>query len=368
MSDSTEAIQRLGPLAELPAVLESLGVDVEDVLRPSGLARAEFVADGRTTMRAAGEMLERAAALAGRQDIGLQVGARADHHALGAVGELMACAPTLRSGIEDYIGLQIGYSRAASVSLQRYGSDYAICYGIYNGLGAGVRQVYDLALTMACNALKSLTDGRVRPSRVLLCLRPPADTGPYVRAMGLLPQFDQEQSCVVVPEAAMDTALPGANPERRSQLLAGVSAQLGVTIVDPAARVRHALRSRLLLGGGDLGDVARLVDLHPRTLERALARSGTTFARIRDEVRSAIARELLDQTDLPVGRVSDALSYSTHSAFIHAFHRWTGMSPSRWRESAARPATGAMVLDNLTASVANKGIRRVRARNERAPR
>ncbi len=334
MQDPGNALQRLGPIAELPAVLGNFGVSVEEVIKGTGVARADLVSESRVPMRVAGAILDRAAALTGRPEIGLILGSRCDHRALGSIGELMASAPTLRDAVEDYIGLQMGYSRAASVSLQRFGGDYAIAYGLYHGFSQGVRQVYDIAIAMACMITRSLTGGRARVAKVLLSTREPADPSPYVQVMGVLPLFDQEQSCVVVREHDMALPLPGADPAARRFQLDRIVSALGTELADPVARVRHALRPRLLVGEGGLSAIARQLGQHPRTLERNLARAGTTFGLLRDEVRSAIARELLSQTDLPVGRVGEALSYGTHSAFVHAFNRWTGMSPSRWREVA----------------------------------
>ncbi|MEJ1935499.1 AraC family transcriptional regulator ligand-binding domain-containing protein, partial [Nostoc sp. NIES-2111] len=319
-------------MAELRTVLVDHGITLEEILDGTGFAPVDFHAEGRIPIRVAGAILDRAAAFTGRPDIGLLVGSRCDHRALGAMGDLMASAPTLRDALEDYIGLQMGYSRAASVSLQRYGGDYAVAYGLYHGFPRGVRQVYDIAITVACAVLKSLTGGRVRAAKVLMSTRPPGDASSYLQAMGVLPQFDQEQACIVVREEDMALPLPGANREARRILLDCIWSSLGAELSDPVARVRHALRPRLLVGEGDLASIAGELGQHPRTLERNLARAGTTFGALRDEVRSAIARELLGQTDLPVGRIGEALSYGTHSAFVHAFNRWTGMSPSRWRE------------------------------------
>jgi len=53
-----------------------------------------------------------------------------------------------------------------------------------------------------------------------------------------------------------------------------------------------------------------------------------------DEVRFAMARELLTVTDLEIGDIAKALSYSAHSPFVDAFRRWSGPTPSEWRRAA----------------------------------
>ena len=117
---------------------------------------------------------------------------------------------------------------------------------------------------------------------------------------------------------------------------------------DLAARVRHALRPRLMLGEASRDAVAHELGLGPRTLARQLAAAGTSFETIKDEVRLVVARELLLLTDLRVGQVAEALSYATHSAFVHAFQRWMGLSPGAWR-AAQKPASSGETLPQGTA-------------------
>ena len=62
-----------------------------------------------------------------------------------------------------------------------------------------------------------------------------------------------------------------------------------------------------------------------------LLAEGVTFDAIKDEVRYAVARQLLSLTQLPSADVGLSLGYSTPSSFIHAFERWSGLSPTRWR-------------------------------------
>ena len=71
-----------------------------------------------------------------------------------------------------------------------------------------------------------------------------------------------------------------------------------------------------------------------RTLSRHLAAEGTSFQTLLDEVRFAMAGELLTVTDPEIGDIAKALSYSAHSPFVDAFRRWSGVTPSDWRRAA----------------------------------
>ena len=54
-----------------------------------------------------------------------------------------------------------------------------------------------------------------------------------------------------------------------------------------------------------------------------------------DEVRYDVARQLLRDTALPVAEIAAALDYSGSAVFDRAFRRWSGMSPSAWRDEHA---------------------------------
>ncbi|MFT0858590.1 AraC family transcriptional regulator ligand-binding domain-containing protein [Ancylobacter sp. G4_0304] len=322
--------QRVGPLAALPGLLEEFGVSLDDAFAGSGIAPAELVPDARFAYPVLAALLERSAVLAHCPHLGLLVGARNDHRCLGPIGEMMASAPTLGDAFRDYIGLQIGYSRGAVVYLQNIGDDYLIGYGLYADPGTG-RQIHDLVLALGCNMVRSLTGGRANPLRTLASVGQPATIAPYRSLLKTTTLFDQEHTAVMVSARDMALPLPGADPARRQQLRDSIQKMLRGDLDDIAAQVRHILRPRLMTGEADRESVARELGLGGRTLARHLARTGTSFEAIKDEVRFTIARELLARTCLPIGRIAEALAYSANSTFDHAFTRWAGMAPSQWR-------------------------------------
>ena len=333
--------QRVGPLAHLPAVLMDLDVSLDAAFAGSGLRPDQLQREARFPFPDLAALMERCAVVARCSHLGLLVGARSDQGALGAIGEMMACARTLGEALRAYVGLQIGYSRGAAVYLQRFGDDVLLGYGIYDpGVGPG-RQVHDLVIALGCNMVRSLTGGRVQPLRALVGAGVPESLVPYRKVLRTPLAFDQEQTAIVLARADLDLPLPGADPVRHRALRAAIQRHVRGDLDDTAAQVRHVLRPRLMLGEADRATVARELGVSPRTLARHLARAGTSFEVIKDEMRFTVARELLALTRLPIGRIAEALAYSAHSTLDHAFLRWTGMAPSHWRtlntESARRP-------------------------------
>ena len=86
-------------------------------------------------------------------------------------------------------------------------------------------------------------------------------------------------------------------------------------------RVRNALWPLLAADKPLLQDTASQLGLHPRRLQRILASEGTSFEAIRDDVRFAVAQELLALTRLSVMEIAFSLGFASPSSFIHAFHR-----------------------------------------------
>ncbi|MPR10523.1 helix-turn-helix transcriptional regulator [Microvirga tunisiensis] len=100
--------------------------------------------------------------------------------------------------------------------------------------------------------------------------------------------------------------------------------------------LRRVLETELLKGPCTSIEIARLFSMHHRTMSRHLAHEGITFQQLVDEIRFALARDLLANADMALDQISVVLRYSEPSAFTRAFRRWAGQSPSAWRASHAR--------------------------------
>ena len=58
---------------------------------------------------------------------------------------------------------------------------------------------------------------------------------------------------------------------------------------------------------------------------------GEAGERLADEVRKALAIELLTKAGLKLDEIAGRLGYADAGSFIHAFKRWTGESPTQFR-------------------------------------
>ena len=77
--------------------------------------------------------------------------------------------------------------------------------------------------------------------------------------------------------------------------------------------------------------LARYLNLSPRTLSRRLTAEGTSYKDLLSKIRKDKAIDLLRTTDRPVEQIATELGYSDLANFYRAFKGWTGHTPGRYR-------------------------------------
>ncbi|WP_375176465.1 AraC family transcriptional regulator [Marinobacter mobilis] len=83
-------------------------------------------------------------------------------------------------------------------------------------------------------------------------------------------------------------------------------------------------------------DLAQQVGMSTRTLHRQLATENRSYQAVVDEIRCTLAKQFLDQPDLPVEEVAAQVGFSEAANFRKAFKRWTGLTPSEYRQNKSQ--------------------------------
>ena len=89
-------------------------------------------------------------------------------------------------------------------------------------------------------------------------------------------------------------------------------------------------------GGGPLifptlDELAARLNVSAQTLYRQLRSSGTSYQKIKDDIRRETAIRCLVEEGLSVEGVSERVGFSEARSFTRAFRHWTGMSPRNYR-------------------------------------
>lgn len=98
--------------------------------------------------------------------------------------------------------------------------------------------------------------------------------------------------------------------------------------------VRAAVEARMLSdlheGSMSMDRIARDLGMSRQTLYRRLRDESVTFAQVHDDLRHRMAVDYLGTRKVSVGETAYLLGFSEASAFVRAFRRWTGASPTAW--------------------------------------
>jgi len=88
-----------------------------------------------------------------------------------------------------------------------------------------------------------------------------------------------------------------------------------------------------LLPGGypAVEEVAGLLCVSVRTLQRLLNKAGVSYSDLVERCRCRAACEALAVMKTPVQDIAVKLGYADASGFARAFRRWTGLSPRAYR-------------------------------------
>jgi len=323
--------QRVGALTSVPSLIRSLGADPAPIIAGAGL-RPDALdhPSNRIPFAALTQLLSEAAARTGCAHFGLLAGRTWHLSDLGALGDIVRHAPTVGQALEEFVLLQHLHSGGAMALLLQRDGVVDLGYAIYDPHARSTLQMYDAAIAVALNMMREVCGEGFSPSEVFLPHTVPVDAAPYRKFFRAPLRFNAEVCSLRFPESVMRRPIEGADPERLRAALAQARAGGRAILVQAVYRT---LRTLLLHGRSSGTDVARMLMMHRRTLNRRLSAEGTTFQRVLDEVRFALAKELLENSAVSMHDVAAALGYAGLTPFMRAFRRWSGTSPGEWRKS-----------------------------------
>ena len=324
-----ENYQRVGGLVVIPGLLREMGVDPTVILPRAGVETSALDhVENLIPYVSLGRLFHECALATGCPHFGLLAYQRVGLSHLGIPGELMRYSAILRAGLQKFIGYQhLNNQGMATFLLEDKGMASLGC-AVYQKNAEFVDQIYDAFLAVACNVMRELWGSRWAAEEVQFSRTKPADIGAYRRFFHAPCRFDRGRTAIFFPTTLLDKPMPEANPERLGRL---EQQALIIGKGELLSRIRRVLRILLLSGQSSGQEVAELLFLHRRTLNRRLHDKGTSFHQILEEIRFEAACQLLDKTQLPLTDIAASLGYSELSAFTRAFRRWSGLPPSRRR-------------------------------------
>ena len=199
----------------------------------------------------------------------------------------------------------------------------------------------DLCLAWILAVGRRGTGVPLRPLLVELT-RPPAHREILEEHFGCRVTFRAARNALVFLTSDLERPFVTRNPEMLAMLGPSLDAELAVrqSRRNVGDEVKAVLK-RLLAGRRPaMRDVARLLGLSSRTLQRRLTESGVNFQGLLQEARRDLAHHYLAQETLALHETAYLLGFDDANSFFRAFQRWEGISPNRWRSHRRLEARG----------------------------
>jgi AraC-like DNA-binding protein len=266
-------------------------------------------------------------------DLALEAGRRYHLTTYGIWGFALASSPTVRDAIaigSRFVDLSFTFCR---LEVEPGGGELRL-YLDDTGVPHDVRPFVVVRDLVGLRTLATELAPGLALRRVTLRVGAPADPSPYRSVFGVPPEFEAGRNLAAIDAASLDLPLPQAD-----ELTAAVTEQQCRTLLErrrARTGVAGRVRDELVRSAADLPNVTQVaarLAMSERTLRRRLAAQGTSFRALADEVREALAEELLTTGRLGVEQVARRLGYAETASFTHAFTRWKGVSPRAWAGS-----------------------------------
>jgi len=280
-------------------------------------------------------MIEATLAATGDPHFGLVAGKSLALMKYGAIIPVVLAGPSLRQ-------LMVDLDRFARLSVER-------CEMALHDDGASARLVVETVVRHGESGrfrMEQITTSAVQLLRfsgamaadifeVELPLPEPAEAVKprYAASFGPRIAYNRPHSCVHFHPRLLDQPLPMHDPMAYTAAVARAEALL--TALQSGNDVAEQVRQVLLAALPDalsVAETAARVGYNERALRRQLAALGTSHGELLQQCQRLKAERLIAEGRLPIKQVADELGFGSVHSFHRAFKRWTGVTPTTFKQ------------------------------------
>lgn len=293
--------------------------------------------DGYISLNRFARLLQRFGTLLDDETVGIAVANHTDAGSLGVLGKAYVSAPDVTTALNVLTHYMRLYADLSFASLS-IGDERAEYSWAYSPVLVSRDFVSDRSAQFFISTLQRIFGQDIRPLEVKLQRTRPKDPAPFRAAFGNNVVFDAPENMVALRRVDLDRTNPHADASAFELAVALADRMMLERRVpdDLSTRAREDVIMNLRDEGPDMNETARRLGMSPRSLQRRLEELGTSFQKLSDDARRALARELLSQTTLPINEIAFRLGFANQANLTRAAKRWFGLSPKAVRKSSAQ--------------------------------
>ena len=333
-------------LVEILTWMESLGYTRYDILENTGIAPTRLNdPDGTVSNKEELTFYQNLIDISDDPHICLKAGLNLNIGAYGLWGLALLSSPTIGKAIEfgiQYIAFTYTYNNVVFfsddsnaglriVSGQELGPlqkpmierDFSAIYMIFKALLQTDTPLSSIRVTWNADVNENVNKADVRESVL------------YQELLQCPIVFGCAENEVLFDHTLIDHELPQKNPLTMKMCQQHLDQRLPeIKISDnTAAKVKqYFLRTPAFKI--NIEGCASELKVSTRHLGRLLSNEDQSFKGLADQFKQTLAKRYLTQTNMRLEEIAERIGYSDAASFSHAFKRWTGDSPRRFRIKA----------------------------------
>ena len=334
----TEQTILASDLRVITRYLTSLGMDPAPVLTAAGIdAAALSEPRGRVSAQQVEDLLTQLVAQFPDRNLGL---ALANHHHMTDTHVLGLTAIASATGL-DALRRLARYQALVSTREPFTVTEDAQAVtlsktAVHNDSAEHLIQVFVFAVILT--AIRNISGFTGDLTGIAFTCAPQGPEADYRRHFGPKVSFASGEASMTIPRAALEQPVSTSNVDiltANEPLLA--SLVRAVRENNLPAKIKLAILDTLPDHTLTEEEAAASQNMSLRTFQRRLEDEGTRFRALLDQTRMERAESLLGDPDCSLSGVGYHCGFSEQASFSRAFKRWTGKTPSDYRETLLAP-------------------------------
>lgn len=281
--------------------------------------------DYRVSVSLVNRLFELSAEMLNDKTLGLRSGCHLPPTAFGVLGHLIIASNTVRQMLDALNRYCFLMSDIVEVKLITSGEQAKMVYTPNTETN-----YHHLDSCLSCFVKNSQAIVPGFEVDVFFAHPPYADVEEYRSILGIQNiEFNQAEYAVAFPSAALEHVV-GFNKEddylvHSSQARAALK-KLNIPN-EWTKQVKQILATQFYQGEPEVSQVADLLGISVRKLQRELQEEDSSFRLILDETRKELALNYMANGTHPIHDIAFLIGYQETSSFYKAFKRWTGQTP-----------------------------------------
>src|SRR5215468_1084924 len=308
---------------------------IDGLLKQVGLQKADLAnPENRLPQAPVLQLIERAADLTGDSSYGLRLGASRNPQDRGLLGFVALNSPTLMDAMTNIQRFYKIAREGGEFEIEHTGGEVALRFRVADPALRGLRHNSEFLAATIVRGCRDLTCQSIFPIRAEFIHDRPSGSVEYANFLGCPVKFGSDWDAVIYAEETTRLPVMGADAKLLEILEATCLKLLG-----PAPKARDLVREvqqliieRLPTGSAGIDSIAKELSMSSKTLARRLAEQGQSFSALLDRTRFNAVTHYLEETDMRLTQVAYLAGYTEPAALVRAFKRWTGKTPSKFRD------------------------------------